>query len=326
MMKLYFKTSVFLCCLLAIVYLFLMRKTFPMASDGSGPNGDALIAFFIFVIACILHVHTFILALFLYRNNKNGTRIALGMLAASALLLSSHEIRSIAKKQLSDYRYNSSATTKTFKAISSGTPAEFFSYFDQIPDREKTWSYVRDLMADLAKAGRVDLLEALEIKGFPVVEAGHEQDWTDVVYAAVYSETLSPEQRLKVLEWLFSRAESFEFSLKQSRHAFFSIENFSNAFKDINNPSTRKVFDLLVRHDADFRGSNTGYVLWYSARFGNLDHVKFLVAQKVDPNYVDGNWHTTALDEAIDKKDQAIVQELLKAGAKKASELKSAVQ
>ncbi|MGK5026243.1 hypothetical protein [Janthinobacterium sp. RB2R34] len=199
MMKLYFKTSVFLCCLLAIVYLFLMRKTFPMASDGSGPNGDALIAFFIFVIACVLHVHTVILAIFLYRSNRNGTRIALGILAASALLLSSHDIRSFAKKQLSEYRYNASATTKTDKAISSGTAAEFFRYFDQIPDREKTWRYSRDLMVSLASAGRVDLLEQLETKGFPVAEAGQEQDWTDVVYAPVYSETLSTEQRLNVL-------------------------------------------------------------------------------------------------------------------------------
>lgn len=325
-MRSYFKTSVLLCCLLSVVYLFLMRKTFPMASDGSGPNGDALIAFFIFVIACILHAHTFILAIFMYGNNRHGTRIALGILAASTLLLFSPEIRSIAKKQLSDYRYNASATTRTFKAISAGTPAEFFGYFDQIPDREKTWRYVRDLMVDLAKAGRVDLLEQLETKGFRVAEAGHEQDWTDVVYAPVYSETLSPEQRLTVLEWLFSRGGPLKFSLKQSGHAFFSIEKFSNAYKDIEHPATRKVFDLLVRHGADFKGSNTGYLLWYSARFGKLDHVKFLVAQKVDPNYVDETWHTTALDEATDKKDQAIMQELSKAGARKSSELQNAAQ
>lgn len=325
-MRSYFKTSVFLCCLLAIVYLFLMRKTFPMASDGNGPNGDALIAFFIFIIACILHVHTFILAIFMYGNNRHGTRIALGILAASTLLLFSLEIRSTAKKQLSDYRYNASATTRTFKAISAGTPAEFFGYFDQIPDREKTWRYVRDLMVDLARAGRVDLLEQLEIKGFPVAEAGHEQDWTDVVYAPVYSDTLSTEQRLKVLEWLFTRGEAVQFSLKQSGHAFFSIENFSNAFKDIDNPGTRKIVDLLLRHGADFKGSKPEYVLWYSARFGNLEHVRFLVSQKVDPNYIEQTWHTSALDEAMDKKDQAIVQELLKAGAKKSSELQDAAQ
>ena len=93
-MKAYFKTSVFLCCLLSVVYLFLMRKTFPMASDGSGPNGDALIAFFIFVIACIVHVHTVILAIFLYANNRHGATIALAILAVSALLLFSPEIRS----------------------------------------------------------------------------------------------------------------------------------------------------------------------------------------------------------------------------------------
>lgn len=325
-MKAYFKISVFLCCLLSVVYLFLMRKTFPMASDGNGPNGDALIAFFIFIITCILHVHTFILAIFLYANNKSGTRIALGILLASALLLFSPEIRSISKKQLSDYRYNASATTKTFKAINSGTPAEFFGYFDQIPDREKTWGYVRELMADLAKAGRVDLLEQLETRGFPVAEAGHEKEWTDVVFAPVYSEALSPEQRLKVLEWLFARGEPFQFSLKQSGHAFFSIEKFSNAFKDINNPSTRKTFDLLVRHGADFKASNTGYLLWYSARFGNLEHVRFLLAQKVDPDYVDENGHTTALDEAIDNKNQAIIDALSKAGARKSSELQSVVQ
>lgn len=325
-MKSYFKTSVFLCCLLSIVYLFLMRKTFPMASDGSGPNGDALIAFFIFIIACILHVHTFILAIFMYGNNKHGTRIALGILVASTLLLASHEIRSVAKKRLSDYRYNASATTKTFKAISAGTPAEFSSYFGQIPDREKTWRYVRDLMVDLAKAGRVDLLEQLERKGFPVAEAGYEQDWTDVVYAPVYSEALTAEQRLNVLRWLLSRGEPLKFSLKQSGHAFFSIEKFSNVFKDIDNPSTRKIFDLLVSHGADFKGSKPEYVLWYSARFNNVEHVRFLVSQKVDPNYIDDTWHTSALDEAMDKKNPAIMQELVKAGAKKSSELQNAAQ
>lgn len=324
-MKAYFKTSVFLCCLLSVVYLFLMRKTFPMASDGSGPNGDALIAFFIFVIACIVHVHTVILAIFLYANNRHGATIALAILAVSALLLFSPEIRSITKNQLSDYRYNASAITKTYNAIRSGTPAEFFGYFDQIPDREKTWGYVRELMVDLAKAGRVDLLEQLETKGFPVAEAGHEQNWTDVVFAPVYSETLSPEQRLNVLQWVFSRGEPLKFSLKQSGHAFFSIEKFSNAYKDIDNPVTRKVFDLLVSHGADFKGSNTGYVLWYSARFNHLDHVRFLLAQKADLDYIDEYLHTTALDEAIENKNQAIMQELLKAGAKKSSQLQGAL-
>jgi len=325
-MKAYFKISVFLCCLLSVVYLFLMRKTFPMASDGSGPNGDALIAFFVFIIACIVHVHTFILAIFLYGNNKSGTKIALGVLLASTLLLFSPDIRSSAKKQLADYRYNASATTRTFKAISSGTPAEFFGYFDQIPDREKTWGYVRELMADLAEAGRVDLLEQLETRGFPVAEAGREKEWTDVVFAPVYSKALSPEQRLKVLEWLFARGAPFHFTLKQSGHAFFSIEKFSSAFEDINNPSTRKIFDLLVRHGADFKGGNTGYLLWYSARFGKLEHVRFLLAQKVDPDYIHENGHTTALDEAISNKDQAVIDELSKAGAKKSSELKNAGQ
>lgn len=325
-MKSYFKISVFLSCLLSIVYLILMRKTFPMASDGNGPNGDALIAYLIFVVAWILHIHTFILGIFLYGGHKSGTKTGLAILLASALLLSFHEIRSISKKQLSDYRYNSSATTKTFNAIRSGTPAEFFKYFDQIPDREKTWRYVRDLMVDLAKAGRVDLLEQLEIKGFPVAEAGQEKDWTDLVYAPVYSETLSPAQRLKMLQWLLSRGAPFQFSLKQSEHAYFSIEHFSNAFKDINNPDTRKIFDLLVRHGADFKASKPEYMLWYSARFGNLDHVRFLLAQNVDPNYVDENWHTSALDEALDKKNQAIIDELLKVGAKKSSALQSAMQ
>ena len=325
-MKSYFKISVFLSCLLSIVYLILMRKTFPMASDGNGPNGDALIAYLIFVVAWILHIHTFILGIFLYGGHKGGAKTGLAILLASALLLSFHEIRSISKKQLSDYRYNSSATTKTFNAIRSGTPAEFFKYFDQIPDREKTWRYVRDLMVDLAKEGRVDLLEQLEIKGFPVAEAGQEKDWTDLVYAPVYSETLSPAQRLKMLEWLFSKGEPFQFSLKQSEHAYFSIEHFSNAFKEINNPDTRKIFDLLVRHGADFKASKPEYMLWYSARFGNLDHVKFFLAQNVDPNYVDENWHTSALDEALDKKNQAIIDELLKVGAKKSSALQSAVQ
>lgn len=325
-MKSYFKISVFLCCLLSIVYLFLMRKAFPMASDGNGPNGDALIAFLIFIIACILQVHTVILAIFLYANNKHGTRIALCILAVSALVLFSPEIRSITKKQLADYRYNASPTTKTFNAISSGTPAEFFGHFDRIPDREKTWGYVRELMADLAEAGRVDLLEQLETRGFPVAEAGHEKEWTDVVFAPVYSAALSPEQRLKALEWLFARGEPLHFSLKQSGHGFFSIEKFSNTFKDINNPSTRKVFDLLIRHGADFKGSNTGYLLWYSARFNNLDHVRFLLAQKADLNYIDENLHTTALDEAIENKNQAIMQELSKAGAKKSGELQGAVQ
>ena len=325
-MKSYFKISVFLSCLLSIVYLILMRKTFPMASDGNGPNGDALIAYLIFVVAWILHIHTFILGIFLYGGHKGGAKTGLAILLASALLLSFHEIRSISKKQLAEYRYNSSATTKTFNAISSGTPTEFFTYFDQIPDREKTWRYVRDLMVDLAKAGRVDLLEQLEIKGFPVAEAGQEKDWTDLVYAPVYSETLSPAQRLKMLEWLFSKGEPFQFSLKQSEHAYFSIEHFSNAFKEINNPDTRKIFDLLVRHGADFKASKPEYMLWYSARFGNLDHVKFFLAQNVDPNYVDENWHTSALDEALDKKNQAIIDELLKVGAKKSSALQSAVQ
>ena len=325
-MKSYFKISVFLSCLLSIVYLILMRKTFPMASDGNGPNGDALIAYLIFVVAWILHIHTFILGIFLYGGHKGGAKTGLAILLASALLLSFHEIRSISKKQLAEYRYNSSATTKTFNAISSGTPTEFFTYFDQIPDREKTWRYVRDLMVDLAKEGRVDLLEQLEIKGFPVAEVGQEKDWTDLVYAPVYSETLSPAQRLKMLEWLFSKGEPFQFSLKQSEHAYFSIEHFSNAFKEINNPDTRKIFDLLVRHGADFKASKPEYMLWYSARFGNLDHVKFFLAQNVDPNYVDENWHTSALDEALDKKNQAIIDELLKVGAKKSSALQSAVQ
>lgn len=321
MFKSYFRISVALCLVLSIAYLYSIRGPFRMASDGSGPDGGALLAFFIFIVACVLHVLTFIVALFRYGGNRSGTAIGLCILAFSAFLLLFPKIKSTTKKAISDYQFNSSFTIKTEQTIRSGTPEDFFKNFNQISAKEKTWGYVHELMEELCKAGRLDILEQLEEKGFPIAEADKEFAWADLVYAPVYSTQISPEKRLAVMEWIFAKGEPFKFSLKNSQHEFFSTYNFSNFFGDVKNPSSRKTFDLLIEHGAKFKGRTSEHLLWESVRSHKSDHVKFLISQKVDPNYVDEDSRTSTLDEAIDNKDQAIIEQLLKVGAKKSSEL-----
>ena len=94
-MRAYFNTSVLLSCLLSLVFLFLMRAPFPMASDGNGPDGRGVLAYLVFILAWIVHGHTLVVGLFLYRKNKKATQIALGILVASALALSFHAIKAI---------------------------------------------------------------------------------------------------------------------------------------------------------------------------------------------------------------------------------------
>lgn len=94
-MRAYFNTSMFLSCLLSIVYLLLMRAPFPMASDGNGPDGRAVLAYLVSILAWIVHAHTLVVGLFLYGKNKKATQIAFGILVASALLLSFHAIKAM---------------------------------------------------------------------------------------------------------------------------------------------------------------------------------------------------------------------------------------
>ena len=78
-MRAYFNTSVFLSCLLSIVYLLLMRAPFPMASDGNGPDGRAVLAYLVSILAWIVHGHTLVFLGFFYmarikRGDPNSLR------------------------------------------------------------------------------------------------------------------------------------------------------------------------------------------------------------------------------------------------------------
>ena len=129
-----------------------------MASDGSGPDGGALLAYFGFLISCAVVGHTFIVALFAYSDNKTETRIGLCMLAASVLLLASPKIESLIQEAVSDRRYNNDPKTKTRKIMGSATPADFFKQFDEIPASEKNWGYMNDLKSELIDEGRLEFL------------------------------------------------------------------------------------------------------------------------------------------------------------------------
>lgn len=291
-----------------------------MASDGSGPDGGALLAYFGFLLSCAVVGHTFIVALFAYSDKKTETRIGLCMLAASALLLASPKIESLIEEAVSDHRYNNDPKTKTQKILGSATTAEFFKQFNEIPASRKDWGYMNDLKADLIGEGRLDILEQLEIKGLAIAEADREMEWGRLVSAATSSKKMSPEQRLKMYEWLFARGEPFKFSLKEYKFEILSTDNFLAAFSQVENPTSQKMFDLLIQHGASFKEKNPGYLVWYCARFGYLEPLKFLLLQKADPNYVD--YDSSSMDEAIKNNYPLVVQALQKAGAKKASELK----
>lgn len=321
-MKLYFRISVVLSLVLSIVSFIAMRGPFPLASDGSGPNGDALLAYLVFLISCAALAHTFILAAFFYSSNRSETRIGLCILVASVLLLSSPEIKSLVKKALWDQKYNADPKTKTGKIIGSASVVDFFKQFNEIPPAEKDFVYMNDLKSDLIREGRLDILEQLERDGLAIAEAGREDEWCRLVDSATSSKKLAPEQRLKVLEWLFARGKPFKFSLAKYEFDLLSVEGFLAAFGQIKNPTSQKMFDLLLQHGAGFREENPEYIVWYCARFKYIEPLKFLIAQGADLNYVQSSYNTSALDEAINNNDQPTIQELLKAGAKKANELK----
>lgn len=319
-MKSYFQVSVALSLVLSIIYLISINGPFPAASDGSGPSGKALMVYFLFIISCILLFHTFVLAAFVYSGNKSGTRIGLGILVLSAVLLFLPEIHSAIESETSRRKYNADPKNKTSKIIDVATLDEFFKQFNEIPESEKTRAYMNDLKIDLVRSGRIDILEELELKGFAAVEADKEKEWGDLVQLATISNQLSPEKRLKVYEWLFSRGEPFKFSLARYENDLLSPPNFVVAFGQVKNPTSQKMLDLLIHHGARFRGESPEDIILYCARFDHLEALKFLISQGVHPNYVDSDG--SALDVAIANKNKPIIQELLKAGAKKSSELK----
>jgi hypothetical protein len=220
----YFRISIFISFALVAIYLTSMQGPFSLASDGSGPDGNALLAFGVQILAVLMLVQSAVTGLFLLAKHKKEAQIGLTILFASGFALLFPQLKSFAQAKMSDYRYQSAPETKMRHAIQSGSVSEFFQYYDRLQSQQGNPSFRKDLLYDLVSAGRLEILEALKNKGVALIEAQDEEAWASAVAGAVASEKIkSPEARLKLVQWLFDQGFVSRYSKSQRANAFSSL-------------------------------------------------------------------------------------------------------
>lgn len=317
----YFRVSLFIALALSVTYIVLMQQNFSAAHDGSGPDGNALIAFFVSIIAIGSLIHAAIISVILFEKNKSESKKGLAIIALGALLVGFPYLKSQASSAYSTYQYNSTPYAKLMNAIDNKQSApNILSKLDSVGQKEKNYVFYNDLIFQLCAAGRVDVLKVFEATGVATANDKDIKTWVACIHGLVSRETLTAAERLSVAKWVFEKTIADKSFLKSATSNIFDVNSFFDTFKDLKNPDVIQLFDLLVRHGADLNTGDSIPLLWYAARFKYFEHVRFLVENKADLNTLEND--TTALDQALENNDQAIIDLLRKAGAKKANQLR----
>lgn len=136
--------------------------------------------------------------------------------------------------------------------------------------------------------------------------------------AVVHSEGPDSRARLEAVRWLLDEGAPFGYSLQRQSAAFSDPQLYWQAYKDLSDPATQQLLDLLIAHGVDINtchDNGKSCPLIRMAAFGNVEAVRYLIAHgapvdKVDP--LDGG---SALESAIQRGSPETVKALLEAGA-----------
>jgi hypothetical protein len=329
-MKRYNRISLFLSAFFILLYLGTMnwaQSHGARASDGNGPDPLFILIVILLWPAGIALVHSTGIGLALLIRGKGRSREAKESLWGNGILWLLIIAVWVWPKITSTHdhmQYERLPTARTFADIRNGSPlADFEEHYAQALARHPGDDFTDSVKSDAEMASRLDIMRSLKDKGVAFAVPGDEDGWANSIDLAVTgSAQADPKDRLAVVQWLLGEGTPYGYSLRRKSTAFSDpgLYQASGAYNDLSNPVTLQLLDLLMAHGVDVNACDDGRScpLWFMARFGRVDAVRYLIAHGAPVNRVDSQEGDTALTQAIDGSSDTKVETvkvLLDAGA-----------
>jgi hypothetical protein len=322
-MKLYNRISLCFSALFLLLCLGTLRWAQLYGSaihDGGGPDPLAVLALILMWPAGIALVHSTLIAAVLLAGGKRRAREAKESLVGNGilwLLIIAVWAWPRLNTAYDHAQYDRLETSKTFAAIQEGSLADFEKHYAKAQAEHPYEGFANSVKTDAELASRLDIMKSLKDKGMAFAAAGNEDGWINSVGYVVRSESADPRTRLEAVRWLLAEGAPFGYSLRRKSEVFSNPELYWKAYKDLSNPITRQLLDLLMAHGADINACEGGKScpLWFMARFGKTDAVRYLLSHGAQVDRADTADGSTALSQAIQDGNPATVKVLLDAGA-----------
>jgi hypothetical protein len=323
-MKTYHRISLCLSALLVVAWLFFLATASGgggQARDGFGPDPLALLLLFSAWLVALALAHSTLISIVLLSRQTTSRATAWRGLAMNGvlwLLMATPWILPGVASVYSDFVYERQPGTRALRAIEKGSLADFDKYFVQALREAPQYNLVGEVMDTAESHGRLDVLADLKGRGVVVVEPAKENGWIDQMHTVVESSHMAPGVRLKTVQWLIDEAAPYGYTLRTQSRRFSDPQLYHTSYGNLKDPDTLRLLDLLIAHGVSITGCNEDgkfCPLWHTARFQLADAVQFLIAHRAPLDRVEPDYNTSALGEAIDKQDPAIVKMLLDAGA-----------
>jgi hypothetical protein len=219
------------------------------------------------------------------------------------------------------FQYDQLVTSKTLADIRTGSLADFEKHYAQALADRPYDGFAKSVKSEAEMTSRLDIMKSLKSKGVAFAAPGDEDGWMASVDLVVNDEDADSRTRLATVRWLLDEGAPYGYSLARKSAAFSDPQLYRSAYKDLSDPATQQLLELLMAHGVDINACESGKScpLWFTARFGKVDAVRYLLAHGAPVNRVDSQDGSTALGQAIEGADDhtkaETVKVLLDAGA-----------
>jgi hypothetical protein len=329
-MKKYNRISLFLSAFFILLCLGTMnwaQSHGARASDGNGPDPIFILVLILMWPAGIALVHSTGIGVALLIRGKRHSREAKESMWGNGILWLLIIAVWLWPKITSTYdhmQYERLPTARTFADIRNGSSlADFEKHYAQALASQPGDDFTDSVKSDAEMASRLDIMKSLKDKGVAFSVPGDEDGWIKSIDLVVTSSwPVDPRARLTAVQWLLDAGAPLGYSLGRRSTAFSDPELYraGGAYRDLSSPVTLQLLDLLMAHGVDINACDGGRScpLWFMARFGRADAVRYLIAHGASVNRVDSQEGDTALTQAIDNSSDTKVETvkvLLDAGA-----------
>lgn len=318
LMTWYRRLSLVLAIIAVIAFKIAARGPFSAAHDGEGPDGRAIIALLLLMIAVVAVMHSMTLGVVMWWKSREREALwIIGTNLGLALLLLLPMIQRSLEDVVQDIQFKRSTYHKIDAGISKDPLDKFTRLFEYELKNGDDKDIVPHAINEAIVESRADILKMLESKGYTIVNSNDEQGWKANVMASLRTYPENPYQnKLETLRLLLALGERNSYSLQPYSKEIFEGSDFLNIFEKLPEPTVKEMYSLLVTHGADINDCDTSCALWFAARFGRRNQVEFLLSHGANVNQKNSSYGTTALSESISGEYYDLAIRLLNADAK----------
>jgi hypothetical protein len=278
------------------------------ASDGNGPDPLFILVLILMWSAGIALVHSTGIGVALLARGKHRSREAKESMWGNGvlwLLIIAVWVWPKLTKTYDALPYDRLPTSKAFADIRNGSSlADFEKHYAQAQAGHSYDGFIDSVKSEAEMASRLDIMKSLKDKGSAFAVPGDEDGWIKNIDLVVTSNRdVDSRARLAAVQWLLGEGAPFGYSLGRKSAAFSNPELYQawGAYKDLSDPATQQLLDLLIAHGVDITACDGGRScpLWVMARFSKVDVVRYLIAHGAPVNRIDAQENDTALTQAI---------------------------